>query len=118
MLHGKKGFERIIWAFRNVLTESVAWLFCDLTSELNGLPKGSISKRNETFSDSDIIEDIENTPLQKHQPQIVKCDMARISHREVSVPPSKMDITESTASENMQEHCNTLSEWLAMISRE
>lgn len=40
MLHGKKGFERIVWAFRNVLTESVAWLFCDLTPESNGLANG------------------------------------------------------------------------------
>ncbi|KAI9840054.1 MAG: hypothetical protein M1819_000247 [Sarea resinae] len=30
MLHGKKGFERIVWAFKNVLTQPVTWLFCDL----------------------------------------------------------------------------------------
>ncbi|BCR82865.1 ribonuclease P protein subunit p40 [Aspergillus chevalieri] len=101
MLHGKKGFERIVWAFRNVLTESVAWLFCDLASESNDLPK-----------------DIGNTPLQKHQPQIIECDMARILHCEVLVPPSQMDITESTPSEDVQEHCNALSEWLAMVSLE
>jgi hypothetical protein len=32
MLHGKKGFDRIIWAFTNVLNQSLAWLFCDLES--------------------------------------------------------------------------------------
>lgn len=35
MLHGKKGFERIVWAFKNVLVNSVTWLFCDLSSEPN-----------------------------------------------------------------------------------
>lgn len=30
MLHGKKGFERIVWACTNVLNHSVDWLFCDL----------------------------------------------------------------------------------------
>lgn len=30
MLHGKKGFERVAWAFKNVLNQSLAWLFCDL----------------------------------------------------------------------------------------
>ena len=30
MLHGKKGFERIVWAFKNVLNHSVTWLFHDL----------------------------------------------------------------------------------------
>ena len=32
MLHGKKGFERIVWAFKNVLTQSVTWLFHDFNS--------------------------------------------------------------------------------------
>lgn len=36
MLHGKKGFERIVWAFENVLNESVAWLFCDQAPQQNG----------------------------------------------------------------------------------
>ena len=27
MVHGKKGFERIIWAFKNVLNNAVTWLF-------------------------------------------------------------------------------------------
>ena len=30
MMHGKKGFERIVWAFKNVLNRSVTWLFHDL----------------------------------------------------------------------------------------
>lgn len=42
MLHGKKGFERIVWAFKNVLNHPVAWLFCDLTSESDSLTKGGV----------------------------------------------------------------------------
>lgn len=39
MLHGKKGFERIVWAFKNVLNHSLAWLFHDLNSprDIKGL---------------------------------------------------------------------------------
>lgn len=29
MVHGKKGFERILWAFKNVLNHAVTWLFYD-----------------------------------------------------------------------------------------
>lgn len=29
MVHGKKGFERIVWAFKNVLNAAVTWLFYD-----------------------------------------------------------------------------------------
>jgi ribonucleases P/MRP protein subunit RPP40 len=37
MLHGKKGFERIVWAFKNVLNHSVAWLFHDLRPPTEGI---------------------------------------------------------------------------------
>jgi ribonuclease P/MRP protein subunit RPP40 len=30
MVHGKKGFDRIVNAFKNVLNTPVTWLFCDL----------------------------------------------------------------------------------------
>jgi ribonuclease P/MRP protein subunit RPP40 len=33
MQHGKKGFERVKWAFKNLLNESLAWLFVDLESD-------------------------------------------------------------------------------------
>lgn len=29
MLHGKRGFERLVWACKNVLNNSLAWLFHD-----------------------------------------------------------------------------------------
>jgi len=37
MVRGKKGFQRIIWAFENVLSQSSTWLFYDL----KGLNDGS-----------------------------------------------------------------------------
>jgi ribonuclease P/MRP protein subunit RPP40 len=40
MLHGKKGFQRIEWAFKNVLTQRVAWLFFDLGTESAGVSEG------------------------------------------------------------------------------
>ncbi|KAJ9497919.1 hypothetical protein H2202_006522 [Exophiala xenobiotica] len=33
MLHGKKGFERLVWAAKNVLNRSLNWLFVDLNQE-------------------------------------------------------------------------------------
>jgi len=40
MVHGKKGFERIVWAFKNVLDASVSWLFHDFNEQLGGQGKG------------------------------------------------------------------------------
>lgn len=33
MVHGEKGFERLVWAFKNVLDRAVTWLFVDLTKK-------------------------------------------------------------------------------------
>ncbi len=33
MLHGRKGFDRIVYAFKNVLTKPVTWLFTNLQVE-------------------------------------------------------------------------------------
>ena len=42
MLHGKKGFEKLVWAAKNVLKQSLAWLFYDLLATNN--QSGSISQ--------------------------------------------------------------------------
>ncbi|KAH9844608.1 Ribonuclease P 40kDa (Rpp40) subunit [Teratosphaeria destructans] len=36
MLHGHKGFERVVWAFKNVLNQSMTWLFYDLDPNTEG----------------------------------------------------------------------------------
>lgn len=42
MLHGKKGFERIVWAFKNVLNASRTWLFHDLEAALDCEAENSV----------------------------------------------------------------------------
>lgn len=37
MLHGKKGFERLVWAAKNVLNQSLVWLFLDLNDDVKGI---------------------------------------------------------------------------------
>lgn len=37
MVRGKKGFDRVVWAFNNVLNHSVSWLFQDLKAQA-GVP--------------------------------------------------------------------------------
>lgn len=36
MVRGKKAFDRVIWAFQNVLDASLAWLFYDLRAPTDG----------------------------------------------------------------------------------
>ena len=58
MLPGKKAFERLQWAFKNVLDASLAWLFYDLRSPLavNGEVQGALAAHAPT------IETLEPSP--------------------------------------------------------
>lgn len=92
MLHGKKGFERIVWAFKNVLNQSVAWLFYDLAST-------------------------EDTLLKIHHPQIIDCEPVLVTHPNTLVPPlQEMNINETALEEELRDHCDALCEWLAMVA--
>ncbi|GKZ99969.1 ribonuclease P protein subunit p40 [Aspergillus niger] len=101
MLHGKKGFERIVWAFKNVLNQSVAWLFFDLTTSSGGVSEDDPS-------------------LKGNQPQIINCQPILTEHSNIIVPPLPgAEITdESRGAAELEDHCNELSEWLAMVSLE
>jgi ribonucleases P/MRP protein subunit RPP40 len=45
MLHGRKGFERVVWAAKNVLNTSLTWLFYDVgkdDSNISGMLPGTV----------------------------------------------------------------------------
>ncbi|KAJ6189409.1 Ribonuclease P Rpp40 [Penicillium mononematosum] len=99
MLHGKKGFERIVWAFTNVLTQSMAWLFHDLESNPGQDEAGT-------------------KPINKVQPQLITCEPQEIDHEQIITPPffnEKGKVLEKMSEGDLQEHCGSLSEWLAMV---
>ncbi|EPS33562.1 hypothetical protein PDE_08524 [Penicillium oxalicum 114-2] len=93
MLHGKKGFDRIVWAFKNVLDRSVAWLFCDLDSISS--PQAS-------------------NPIEKQSPQWITPEMAKTSLNRVSMPPLEGLVSSQMAEDEMQQNCGALSEWIGL----
>lgn len=97
MLHGKKGFERIVWACNNVLNQSVAWLFCDLDLE------------PESLSD-------DNMPIKAQHPQIITCDPIITHHPDVLVPPlEKLNIGGKSNNEDLRNLCDPICEWLSLV---
>ncbi|KAL1382470.1 ribonuclease P 40kDa subunit-domain-containing protein [Phyllosticta capitalensis] len=88
MLHGKKGFERIVWAFKNVLNHSLAWLFHDLNSP----------------------RDIKG-PILKHQPHsfTAKPELAVMPHTKLPALTSIPDLCDS-------EYGAEVLEWFGMVS--
>ncbi|EAW10649.1 ribonuclease P protein subunit p40 [Aspergillus clavatus NRRL 1] len=98
MLHGKKGFDRIVWAFKNVLDQSVAWLFYDLTSGVQGISNGDLL-------------------LKGNHPHIIDCEVMRTEHRNVLTPSfNEKDFTEAPSEDLLKDKCEDLSEWLAMVA--
>ncbi|KAF2842366.1 hypothetical protein M501DRAFT_1013712 [Patellaria atrata CBS 101060] len=89
MLHGKKGFERIVWACKNVLNHSLTWLFYDFD-------KG---------------KDEKECPIMKHHPfeRTVKVDCLRM--KGIATPP----LTNPHVPED-EVYVEQLYEWLGLVS--
>ncbi|GME23122.1 Ribonuclease p 40kda subunit [Neofusicoccum parvum] len=89
MLHGKKGFERIVWAFKNVLNQSVTWLFHDLQSS-DKPPSG---------------------PILAHHPQLqaARPDLARLSRVKLPALTSLPDLCDP-------EYGAEVLEWFGLVS--
>ncbi|EGD99665.1 hypothetical protein TESG_07006 [Trichophyton tonsurans CBS 112818] len=97
MLHGKKGFERISWAFKNVLNNSVTWLFADL-------------------SESPSLTD-EDTPIKKYHPQIITLSPVETIMEKVLVPPFGSETLLPTEDRDaLCGTCDELQEWLGLAS--
>ncbi|KAJ5840499.1 Ribonuclease P Rpp40 [Penicillium rubens] len=118
MLHGKKGFERIVWAFTNVLTQSMAWLFHDLESN-PGQDEGDYGPESEKGNSNNLLKVVAGTkPINKLQPQLITCEPQEIGHEQIITPPflnEKGKVLEKMSEGDLQEHCGSLSEWLAMV---
>ncbi|KAJ5679425.1 hypothetical protein N7462_007669 [Penicillium macrosclerotiorum] len=95
MLHGKKGFDKIVSAFKNVLDSSLAWLFCDL--------EPTVGQTHDT------------RPIQKLHPQVVELEQLETNLGTVLTPLLGGLLSNSMSEEDMQERCGALSEWVAMV---
>ncbi|KAI9371451.1 ribonuclease P 40kDa subunit-domain-containing protein [Aspergillus egyptiacus] len=97
MLHGKKGFQRIEWAFKNALNKPATWLFFDLGTESSGVAEDDLH-------------------LKGNNPEIIPCKPILTTHENITTPSfSDIGITERPESE-LKDLCGEVSEWLAMIS--
>ncbi|KFX92065.1 hypothetical protein V490_05585 [Pseudogymnoascus sp. VKM F-3557] len=96
MLHGKKGFDRIVYAFKNVLNTPVTWLFCNLEGEAPS-----------------------PDPLAKHFPVKISCPPSITRGPIVNMPnvrpPTSLGGDEG---DDFGEFAADLYEWLSLISLE
>ncbi|KAL5332922.1 ribonuclease P 40kDa subunit-domain-containing protein [Aspergillus crustosus] len=97
MLHGKKGFQRIEWAFKNVLNKPVTWLFFDLGTESSGIAEDDL-------------------PLKGNNPEVISCASSRLTHENITTPSFRdLHITNEIADADLKDISYEISEWLALI---
>ena len=99
MVHGKKGFERIVWAFRTVLNHSVTWLFYNDRPS----PEGVSNQTSEAPP---------RTPLAKHHPLHFVVSPVINRFEGVRVPP----LTTVTADPADPDWALETHEWLGMVA--
>jgi ribonuclease P/MRP protein subunit RPP40 len=112
MLHGKKGFDRILYAFKNVLNTSVTWLFIDLSDESRNIDVGNCSSANLWLAPSP-------DPLEQHCPTRVQCPAKATPGPRVLRPSFNPPSGDSSDGEDaFAEYAADLYEWLSLISLE
>ncbi|MCJ1461697.1 hypothetical protein MMC07_000295 [Pseudocyphellaria aurata] len=101
MLHGKKGFERVRWAFTNVLLDAVTWLFYDFHDQ---------NEKDGTQSIEAIAPS--RKPIAAHHP-IVKTCAPKTTLRERVVQPY-ITIKSAEMAAMLEAKSIELHEWLGL----
>lgn len=115
MLHGKKGFERIVWAFKNVLNQSVTWLFHDFI--LNPDHGKAITIVKSFDKVADCCKAANEAPISKHHPVIKECPPQQKTMKRVRVP--NLSPPRSSESDDGFEYWALETyEWLSLVATE
>ena len=113
MLHGKKGFERIVWAFKNVLNHSVTWLFHDSEKDQEGMQVLGIGSAMD-WTELTILPGA-SKPITKHHPlsYTVAAEQERM---EAVVVPSLDLTTAGRLDAELEDWALDIYEWLGLIT--
>ena len=116
MLHGRKGFERIAWAFKNVLSHSLTWLFHDFNSTSENGKAIAIAKflKNPV---SDYSTAAKDAPITKHHPVTRECSPQKKITERVRAP----NLSPSHSSDSdagFEEWALETYEWLSLVAME
>lgn len=111
MLHGKKAFERIVWAFKNVLNHSVTWLFHDIGKNSGGM----FSYRLCGYWRVSAKRSLEMDPMSKHHPE--KKSAVAEERRSKGVLLPGLDPSEALNSrDNLEDWAVGTLEWLSLVA--
>lgn len=124
MLHGKKGFERIVWAFKNVLNNAVTWLFYDFQAApqdtaTRKVPASSwwnlVNQNRRTRTHCEKIAEPGKVPISAHHP-ISKLCVPKITRSEGLILPDLTTQSTATANADFEYWAIETHEWLSLVT--
>ena len=115
MVTGRKAFERVKWAFKNVLNQSVTWLFHDLQTAGQNT-SGRCERANVCWALRALYLRMqsESTPVVAHQP-VCKVLQPTIKHHYNIATPKFQLPSHAMHSDEHQEDAADLLEWLSLV---
>jgi ribonuclease P/MRP protein subunit RPP40 len=117
MLHGKKGFDRLVWAAQHVLNKSLNWLFLDLDM---GIILHSMIRTLPTILTALVDVSMQSTgPLSAYHPTIQALDYSKQGPVETRTPSALTDTlfkSPANSSEETQESVHDTLEYLDMVA--
>lgn len=115
MLHGKKAFERVVWAFKNVLNRSVAWLFHDFEKLSDG--ESYLPYLNYTTAGIDCDADSIERPIAKHYPVTTLVSPQTRTNKAVLLPNLNPALS-ANSDDAFQDWALETYEWLSLLGIE
>lgn len=117
MLHGKKGFERIVWAFKHVLNRSVTWLFHDFTSNTDHGKAITVTNVFNDKSPTDCNNVAKEAPITQHHPVAKECPPQQKFFEKIRVPDFSHPQS-SDSGDGFEDWALETYEWLSLIAIE
>lgn len=110
MLHGKKGFDRLVSACQHVLTKSITWLFCRLS-------EGEQCARSLYMTSAKYCAAPAKDPLEKYFPVRYTSAPGIIPHLKTKLPALKVPTAMHSDSNRLEfdEFSVDIYEWLSLI---
>lgn len=111
MLHGKKGFDRLLYACKNALSQPVTWLFCNLSTS------GRIPSPEPSHSRFSHLAEPSPDPLQQYAPVKFTSDPGLIPSLYLQAPSLTIpsDVAASGDRTQLETLATDLYEWVSLV---
>lgn len=111
MVPGKKGFDRLAYACKNVLQQPLTWLFCNAATTCRDYPRNRYTSWTNQSADPD------PDPLAAHFPTKYTSTPAVAENISALAPPLKLTTTSTTPGqrEAYEDFATEMYEWIALL---